>query len=536
MGTNAFDGYFEIRKTDEGVYVKVYEAQQGGANVTKDLIEEGLAKQNIKDYDLNNLVPKLVEGFDIVEEKVSDLVDQAVSSGEEAFKIDITEDKMTARITFYPSDQLVDVDMVERRLLARGVKFGIDFPTIEAIISMPEYNVPIVIASGTPAVDGVPAIIEYHFMTEKDNRPEIDAEGNVNYHKLNMIANVKKGQLLAVLRQATMGEDGVNLYGDILPPKKPKTIKLKYGKNTVINEARTELYAACDGLVKIENEKVVVNDVFDVPGNVGVGTGDVEFEGTIIIHGNVQPGFSIRAKGDIEVIGVVEGAEIYSGGNIILHKGVQGRGDSKVEAVGYVQAKYIENAYVVSGGDVHSEAILHSKVICKGSITVEGKKGMISGGTVQAGEYVKSKILGSNMGTVTNVEVGIDPIMLSEYGELKKEIPKMENETTKLEQVITLLNKRKEMAGGTLEDDKQEMYMSAVRNKIFLTNKLNQAKRRYDELETQVNNKNNGYVEVTNEIYPGVKVTIGNISTYVRDELKFIRMVKKGADIKMSSL
>jgi hypothetical protein len=160
---------------------------------------------------------------------------------------------------------------------------------------------------------------------------------------------------------------------------------------------------------------------------------------------------------------------------------------------------------------------------------------MISGGTVRAGQGVTTRILGSHMGTITNVEVGIDPIMLSEYGELKREIPKMESELSKIEQVIQLLNKRKEMSG-KLDDDKQEMYMSAVRNKIFLTNKLTQSKKKYETMQTEVENKNAGVVKVSNELYTGVKISIGNISTHIRDEIKGVIITKKGADIKVSSL
>ncbi len=535
MGNNTFDGYFEIKKEADGIYVQVYEAQPGGSNVELYEIEKELEKLKIDEYDLSKLGAQLMEGFDILKIKIADVVMTKVSSGEESFRIEISEDKMTAKVTFYPSDDAYDTDAIVRGLRSRGVKVGINQEMLLALEAEREYNVPYIIAEGIPAVDGVPAVTEYLFKTDKDTRPEMDAEGNVNYHKLNVIANVKAGQLLAKLTPTTFGEEGHNLYGDPIPPKKPKVVKLRYGKNIETNEDKTELYAAVDGLVKLFEGRVIVNDSYDVPNNVGNSTGDIDFEGSVVVHGNVITGFKVKAKGDVEVIGVVEGAEIISGGNIILHKGIQGMGKSHVEAAGFVQARYIENANVIAGENVHSEAILHSTVICKGKVTVEGKKGMISGGTVKAGESVTTKILGSHMGTVTTVEVGIDPTVLAEYGELRKDVPKMENELQKLEQVISLLNKRKEMAG-KLDDDKQDMYMSAVRNKIFLSNKLTQAKKRFEELDAQVENKNSGFIKVSNELYPGVKVSIGNVSTYVRDELSYVKMEKKGADIKMSSM
>lgn len=535
MGTNVNDGYFEIKQESDGIYVELFEAKEGGVDVELHIIEKAIEEMNIEDYDLAPLGAQMVEGFGDIKIKVADVVASSYSDAEESVRVEVSNDKMTAYATFYPTEAEFKIDDVTRMLAARGVTHGIDKDMLAALEVERDHNTQYIVAQGTPAVDGTPAIVEYMFKTENDTRPEMDAEGNVNYHKLNIIANVKQGQLLARLTPATDGEEGVDLYGDVLTPRKPKPVKLRYGKNIEINDNKTELFAACDGLVKLFEGKVVVNDCYEVPNNVGNSTGDVVFEGSVVVHGNVITGFSVKAKGDVEVIGVVEGAEIISGGNIILHKGIQGMGKGHIEAAGYVQARYIEQATVISGGEVHSEAILHSNVTCKGSVTVEGKKGMISGGHVRAGESVETKILGSHMGTVTEVDVGIDPIMLQEYGELRRDIPKMENEIVKLEQVISLLNKRKELSG-QLEDDKQEMYMSAVRNKIFLNNKLTAAKKKFESLQVQVDNKNNGYVKVSNELYTGVKVTIGSVSMYIRDEMKFVKLTKQGADIKLSSL
>lgn len=536
MGNNAYDGYFEIIKDESGVSVEVYEAQEGGKSPTIDDIEKALKREEVKDADLNQLRMKLKPGFDHIKVQVVSVVGGSVSSGEEAFRVEISESKMSAMVTFYPTDvEGFDKDLLIRKLKGRGITHGINEELIDALVVEREFNTPYIVAEGQPAIDGKPAVIEYMFQTEKDSRPEVDEEGNVNYKKLNVIANVKKDQLLARLIPVTPGVEGINLYGDPLAPRTPKVVKLRYGKNTTISDDKTELYAACEGLVKLFEGKVIVNDVYDVPNNVGPSTGDIEFEGSVIVHGSVLTGFSVKAKGDVEVMGAVEGAEIVSGGNITLHAGIQGMSKGHVEAAGNIQARYIENANVKAGGEIHSEAILHSTVVAKGKITVEGKKGMISGGHVSSGECVETKILGSNMGTTTTVDVGIDPTMLQEYGELKKSIPKMTGEMNKLEQIINLLNKRKE-AEGQLEQDKQEMYMSAVRNKIFLTNKLKQAQMRFEELETMVENKNNGIVKVFNEIYPGVKVSIGSVSTYIRDELRYVKLTKDGADIKMTSL
>lgn len=535
MGNNAYDGYYEVLKELDGIYLEIYEAQPGGSNSTIEEIERGLKNMDISDYNLSEISEKMVHGFDHLTIKVSSFINDKVALGEESFKIDISENKMMAKLVFYPSDVPYNIDLIVRKLRGRGVIQGIDGGLLSALEVERAYNTPYIVAEGTPAIDGQPAVIDYMFNSEKDTRPEIDEEGNVNYKKLNVIANVKKGQILAKLIPVRPGINGTDLFGDSLSPRMPKVVRLRFGKNIILNDDKTELYAATDGLVKLSEGKVIVNNVYEVPNNVGPSTGDIQFEGTVIVHGNVLTGFKVQAKEDIEILGAVEGAEIISGGNITLHAGIQGMGKSHVESAGDIHARYIENAEVVAGGDIHSEAILHSDVTCKGKVTVEGRKGMISGGHIRAGGSVSTKVLGSHMGTVTMVEVGIDPIMLGEYSEIKKSLPKMDSEVKKLDQVINLLNKRKEV-DGQLEDDKQDMYMSAVRNKIFLINKTRQARMRYEELDALVEKKNAGSVDVSNEIYPGVKISIGNVSTYIRDESRYVHMVKDGVDIKISSL
>lgn len=534
MGTSAYDGFFEITLENDGIYININEAKSGGKNVETHMIETELAKMNVTEYDLLPMNEMMVEGFNSIKIKVSDRTDLP-EEVEVGLTIEVSQDKMSAYATLYHTETEFRKGSIIEMLEEKGISTGIESDLLDALEVEREYNIPYLVARGKEVVEGTPATIKYLFKTEKDIRPLIDEEGNVNYHQLNIIANVKEGQLIAKIIQSTEGENGLDLLDNVIVPKKLKSIRHKYGKNIKISDDKMELFAAKNGLVKLSEGRVIVNDVYDVPNNVGNSTGDIEFEGTVVVHGNVITGFKVKAKGDIEVMGVVEGAEVIAGGNIILHKGIQGMGKSHIEARGSIKAKYIENANVISGGDVHSEAILHSTVSCKGTITVEGKKGMISGGLVRAGEGVVTKILGSHMGTITTVEVGIDPEMIVEYTTLKKDIPRMENEAMKLEQVVQLLNKRKEMVG-KLEDSKQEMYMSAVRNKIFLSNKLVHAKKKYEALEHDVDNKNSGSVKVSNELYTGVKISIGSTCTYVREEYKYIKFIKSGADVKMVSL
>ena len=92
----------------------------------------------------------------------------------------------------------------------------------------------------------------------------------------------------------------------------------------------------------------------------------------------------IKAKGDIEVRGVVEGATLISEGDIILHRGIQGMNKGVLQAEGDVVTKFIESATVKTGGDVKAGAILHSNIDAMGSIICEGKKAFTIGGKLSS--------------------------------------------------------------------------------------------------------------------------------------------------------
>lgn len=536
-----YDGFFTITQNEEGVFLELFPPAENGQALSYDEIVKKLKEDGVEGYDadlIQNTLANLTENTTI---NIKDLAAAKRPTGSldgKNYRLRETADHMKLMITLYHPETPGDVvDLSELELEARKLKIilPIDKETLSAYIEEEKYNEEFPLIKGQYAINQKPDFVEYHFKTEKDFTPEVDEQGNVNYHKLNVIANVKKDQHLATLHPGEKGQSGINIFGKELKPAMPKKVVLRRGKNVKIDSTNTKLFAEVDGLVKLDDGRVIVNNTYEVPNHVGTSTGDIEFEGSVVVHGNVMTGFKVKAKGDIEVMGVVEGANVEAGGNIILHRGIQGMSNCKIVAGGNLQARYIENADVVCGGNIHSEAILHSSVTAKEEILVEGKKGMISGGTVRSGTEIKSNILGSHMGTVTNVEVGVDPFVWEEYNKLIKELPKMKEESTKLEQVIALLGKRKELEG-SLDEQKQAMFLSATRNKIFMQNKVNLAEKRIEELKEQVERRNDGQIITRNIIYPGVRVTIGTAKMNVKGEIKYVKLYKDGADVRMTSL
>ena len=82
-------------------------------------------------------------------------------------------------------------------------------------------------------------------------------------------------------------------------------------------------------------------------------------------------------------------------------------GKGTIKAGRNIVAKFIENASATADGYIHAEAIIHSRIVSKGDVIVTGKKGFITGGSVQALGNVEAKIIGSTMGVDTEIQVHV---------------------------------------------------------------------------------------------------------------------------------
>ena len=186
------------------------------------------------------------------------------------------------------------------------------------------------------------------------------------YVLINPLSNNGKGGLAeAELKELFTGKE-LTFY-DVTKYKSAAEICQKIGADDEI------IVAGGDGTLTH-----FVNDVYEVS-DVDTSTGNIEYSGNVCVLGNVKTGFSIKADGDVEVRGVVENATVEATGNVTIARGMNGMSKGTITAGGNVVAKFLENANVNAGGYVHSEAILHSNVICKGEVTVTGKKGFIDG-------------------------------------------------------------------------------------------------------------------------------------------------------------
>ena len=205
-----------------------------------------------------------------------------------------------------------------------GIVFGLDSSAITAAFK--EYNMGqnvnhYLIAKAHPPIQGKNAQLEYLFKTAKDIVLSENADGKVDHRELGLINNVLEHDLLALKTPLTEGEPGTNIYGDTVQPNPIKDVLLVQGNNTVLSESGFELSSKINGQVFLKGNKIHVTPIFMVAHDVDLNVGNINFNGNIVVNGNVLSGFTLRAKQDITVLGVVEGATLIAGGNIFIKSG-----------------------------------------------------------------------------------------------------------------------------------------------------------------------------------------------------------------------
>ena len=276
-----------------------------------------------------------------------------------------------------------------------------------------------------------------------------------------------------------------------------------------------------------------VSDVYEVS-DVDTSTGNIEYAGNVCVLGNVKTGFSVKAQGDVEVRGVVENAMVEATGNVTIARGMNGMSKGTITAGGNVIAKFLENANVNAGGYVHAEAILHSNVICKGEVTVTGKKGFITGGVIRTPASVEAKTIGSTMGVDTEIEVGTDPKLTLRANNLNSEIANLRKRIEQSEPVLlTITSKIK--AGEQLRPEQTLYFKQLSEQYKELKEELSKKMAEADELMEAMDGATDkqSYVKVESYAYPGTKITISETSTVLSKPVQHGKFVREGADIRV---
>ncbi len=529
------NGYFQLIRDDKGMNIRLFKAQEGGENVKLDEIVKYLEKNQIFEVDIKSLNRAI--GLVTAQDQFVTLTLNKGYPVNELMTIRLVDNNMKAIARFYPpSNDGSKVDKAEfmRDIENAGIKFGIKESEIDRFMKERQYCTDYVIAVGKLPRQGKNAEITYMFNTNRKAKPKKNEDGSVDFHNLDNISHVQEGDLLARLTPADLGDPGTDVHGNTVKPHKVERKVLKHGKNIHLSEDELEMFSDVNGHATLEGDKVFVSNVYEVPADVDTSTGDINYDGSVIVRGNVRTGFKIRCGGDVEVYGAVEGAEIVCGGQIILHHGIQGMARGVLVSKGNIVAKFIESAKIHTQGYVEAAAIIQSQVSASGAVNVMGVKGNIIGGHVRSATSVSAKTIGSPMGITTVVEVGVDPVLQEQMDKLKKDMEEKSTMYKKLDQIVAMLKKKMEM--GQLDKDKIPVLKKSIEDMVKVKKDMMEDSEKIEKLNEEMLSNTNAFIAVSRSIYPGTKIVVGNDMKFINEELSHCKFKKKDGDIRSNPL
>ncbi|MBO6291888.1 MAG: DUF342 domain-containing protein [Selenomonas sp.] len=440
--------------------------------------------------------------------------------------VEISRDRMQASVRFdtRKGRGLRSVSDIQEALAAKKVVFGIN---MEAIKKGCKGLSPFVAAVGVPPQHGENAVIERKFDLGIKGRPVVDKYDRVDYKNLNLFVLVKKGSVLAVRIPQTQGVPGKNVLGAEVMARNGRPLPLPLGKGTA-QQGENTVIAAIDGQIVDSKTKIAVDPHLIIKSSVGVSTGNIDFDGSVEIKGNVEAGFIVKATGDIEIGGVVSGGDVH-GRNVFVSGGVNGMGRGQVTADEDVRVSFAENARIEAGQDIHiSDVSLHSNLRAGKHIILEDRRGQITGGFAAAGEEIRANVLGNQACVVTNISVGIDPTLQHKYNTACNEYKETKKRLTEITQMLNTLSK---IDVSKLPPQRVEQINSLTRSQFPLVGKLKRQEAEIAAMTEELSQMKNGKIAVASIIYPGVRISINSLKKNIQSELQRCTLTVKDDEV-----
>lgn len=429
--------------------------------LTSSLVKQRLRQENLAHFFINEYqIFELVRRYKNATDSTFEL--EIGEQRDASCEILISRDEMKAYLTLTPNfgGKAVTLNELETLLQAKGIIFGI-VPTeeMEAVLERAEVA-HFVIAQGQEPVSGQDTQFKAIVETVRERKPFINEDGSVDYRELGDIVAVHKGDLLCERTPAVAGQNGRNVLGQMISPTNGREIAFSVDKSSVyVNpENSNQLLAAITGQpIPVENG-VMVSPVLTLE-KVDLETGNIRFDGTIIVKGDVIESMKVYALIDIIIEGNVINSKVECMGNLVVKGGVTGnsqliaggevsvkggvQGYQEVEEAKHSPAKIIayhsvsvgfaENFTIEADLDIVVEKYaMNSQLTAKNKIVAGrknlGKKSSLIGGETWATCLVRAGIIGSEMGIKTRIVVGVDPFIKKRTDEIKQQLEIIQKE------------------------------------------------------------------------------------------------------------
>ena len=438
-------------------------------------------------------------------------------------EITLSSDRMQARLTVVAPQggRSVSATDIFAAISAQGIVYGLDTAQLNAVIESGECS-DCLIAQGVESVPDIPAHFESqiaHLTAER----EVSEFEDVDFHELGELLLIDAGTPLLRRVPRVPGRNGMDICGrEIVIKSAPEPAFAKGMSGARVDEADANLLVAeIAGQPKLMGNGASVNPVVELE-HVDLESGNVDFKGTIKVRGDIKSGMSVTVTGDVVVGGTVEAAEVNAGGDVTVKGGIVGRSaaagpqdTARITCDGTVRARFAERAEIDAGQSVMLDTAARQSTIYAGREVVVGKRltgnSNIVGGQTRALLRVASSVIGSNSGTPTLVQVGVNPRLNAEFTQIEQTRKRKLDELTRIIQLITFFEQNPAKVQASMRD-------KAINTRDSLEYDIAELSQKLERLASQLQLADGAVMNIGRTIFGGVRMQIGAKLLNVLDE------------------
>ena len=387
---------------------------------------------------------------------------------------------------------------------------------------------------GILAVDGIDGYFDLKFDVNFNKKPTHRPDGTVDYWSIHAIEMVEEGQVIAEYIEPVQGKNGMSVKGKFINAKKGRPLPPITGKGFDRSEDNKTYTANMTGKIEMQNNRILISAVHEVHGDVGLNTGNIDFRGDVIVHGNVPTGAVIKATGTVTVDGTIEGCLIDANKDVIIRGGMLGANKGMIKTRGNLHAKFLEYAVVHAEGMVETDSIINCDINSNDKVYLRGKHASVVGGIIHAAKGVEAFNFGNALGVKTEVYVGVN-------WEVKRQLTYHENCIEEAQSILDKINlglkQIEEVAAEQGLDTRNDPRKAALlRTKIVKQADLTSHTQALNNMSKLVEAAHGASVKVLHDVYTGVTVGINDAVLHVKENQKSVSFFERDSRIVMFSM
>ena len=461
-------------------------------------------------------------------------MESAVGRRKPVFRVGYGQLEAYVMLPLVMEDENYTLEEIVEAANENNIVFGIDYDVLSDMIKNRNYGKEVLFAKGHKAIEGQDGYYEFNFDYNLNRHPKVREDGSVDYWSIHSIEVVKKGQVIARYIKPVEGRCGKDVHGREIPAKRGRELPPLVGRGFEKMADGLTYTASIDGKIEKHKNRILVLPILEIIGDVDVGTGNIDFRGDVLIHGNIKAGAHIKATQSITVDGLSEACTLEAGKDIILRGGMIGAGKARLLAKGNLYAQFMEYTYADVTGFVEAESAVNCTIISTDRVLFNKGHASIIGGSVYGCAGIEVDTLGNDAFIRTEVHVGVHKKLRIKIAEIERNISQqqqtLDNINAGIKQIEALIQKASDTA------ELEEKKMALVRVKIEKSADIKNCKEELGRLQGIVERSTDATVKVLEEAYPNVEVWINNSKAVTKDHVKAVEYVERSGKVVIMSM